>query len=74
VFISTYHCFGINIATSQDKYYNEVHILLRFISATSSDDKGSEQRLIFNYAVFNRSGSVFHSVTLQLRPIFWIVQ
>jgi hypothetical protein len=47
------HSFGVNIATSQDKYYNEVHILLRFISATSSGDKDREQCLIYNYAVFS---------------------
>jgi hypothetical protein len=77
VFISPYRCFGISSATSHGKDYNQVHILPRFISATSSGGKGREQYLIYlicNNAMFSRSGSVFHSVTLQLRKIFCSVK
>jgi hypothetical protein len=74
VFICAYPCFGISIATSYDKDYNQGHILTRFISATSSGDKGREQYLICNNPVFSRSGSVLHSVTLQLRKIFCFVK
>jgi len=72
--ISAYHFFGISIATSHDKDYNQGHILPRFISSTSSGDKGREQYLICSNAVFSRSGSVFHSVTLQLRKIICFVK
>ena len=71
MFICAYHSFGISIATSHDKDYNQSRILPRFISATSSGDKSREQYLICNNAVFSRSGSVFHSVTLQLRKKYF---